>query len=71
VAASHHSIATWLSWAREVRLRDAIGIAIPSFIKLLTDGDEPVRLAALRVLHGLADDSGLQSDSIVTLLTRM
>lgn len=54
-----------------MRLHDAIRIAIPSFVKLLTDDDEPVRFATLRVLHELADDSGLQADAIARQLTEV
>jgi hypothetical protein len=54
-----------------VRLHDAIRIAIPSFVKLLTEDDKSIRLATLHVLHELADDGGLQSDSIARQLTEV
>jgi hypothetical protein len=57
--------------AREVRLHDAIRIAIPSFVKLLTDDDGAIRSTTLRVLHELADDSALQSDVIEMQLTQV
>jgi hypothetical protein len=49
----------WLRGAHKVRLHDAIRVAIPSFVKLLTDEDETIRSATLSVLHELADDGGL------------
>jgi hypothetical protein len=56
--------------AGEVRLHDA-KIAIPSFVQLLVDDDGAIRLATLRLLHELADDCGLQSDSPANQLTRV
>jgi hypothetical protein len=53
-----------------VRLHDAIRIAIPSFVKLLTDDDGAIRSATLRVLLELADDGALQSDVIEMQLTQ-
>jgi hypothetical protein len=57
--------------AGEVRLHDAIKIAILSFVQLLVDDDGAIRLATLRLLHELADDCGLQSDSPANQLTRV
>jgi hypothetical protein len=54
-----------------VRLHDAIRIAIPSFVKLLADDDEAIRLATLSVLLELGDDGGLQLGAISKQLMRM
>ena len=54
-----------------MRLHGAIRIAIPSFVKLLTDDDGSIRSATLRVLHSLADDGGLLSDVMKRQLTEV
>jgi hypothetical protein len=54
-----------------VRLRDAIRIAIPSFVKLLTDSDSSIRSAILRLLHELSGDGASPSDGIEKQLTQV
>jgi hypothetical protein len=54
-----------------VRLHEAIRVAIPSFVKLLTDDGEAVRSATLRVFQELAEESWLESDAIARELTQV